>query len=61
MAVVMLLAFVLGAGLVGGIYFAIVRLPGMMAQRKLDARPAGVGSECAILPERRTPSVRRRG
>ena len=38
MAVVMLLAFVLGAGLVGGAYFAIVRLPGMMAQRKLDAR-----------------------
>jgi len=38
MAVVMFLAFVLGAGLVGGAYFAIVRLPGMMAQRKLDAR-----------------------
>ena len=38
MAVVMFLAFVVGVALVVGAYFAIVRLPGMMLQRKLDAR-----------------------
>lgn len=38
MAVVMFLAFVVGVALVVGAYFAIVRVPGMMLQRKLDAR-----------------------
>ena len=38
MAVVMFLAFVVGVALVVGAYFAIVRLPGMMLQRKLEAR-----------------------
>jgi tight adherence protein B len=38
MAVVMFLAFVVGAALVVGAYFAIVRVPGMMLQRKLEER-----------------------
>jgi tight adherence protein B len=33
-----LLAFLVGAGMVMGIYFVAVRLPGQMQQRRLDAR-----------------------
>jgi tight adherence protein B len=38
MALAMLFTFILGAGLVVSAYFAIARLPGILAQRKLNTR-----------------------
>ena len=42
MIILVLSVFALGAGLVLGVYFGIVKLPGYLAQRKLDARLAEV-------------------
>jgi tight adherence protein B len=48
--ILVLSTFVIGAGLVMGAYFAVTKLPGMLMQRRLNSRLAGL-SRPADVPE----------
>jgi tight adherence protein B len=51
LAILVVLAFALGVALVMGAYMGVTKVPGMMLQRKLDARLQEVSQPIEVAPE----------